>query len=67
MFIKKYLPEYYSFFILAEDESIDCIQILATVASICLMILTFPIAVFLVFKVVQEYERSVIFRMGRLR
>uniref|UniRef100_A0A336K6L8 CSON013827 protein n=1 Tax=Culicoides sonorensis TaxID=179676 RepID=A0A336K6L8_CULSO len=50
-----------------EDESIDCIQILATVASIVLMILTFPIAIFMVFKVVQEYERSVIFRMGRLR
>ncbi|XP_063698354.1 band 7 protein AGAP004871-like isoform X1 [Culicoides brevitarsis] len=50
-----------------EGENVDCIQILATIASILLMILTFPIAIFMVFKVVQEYERSVIFRMGRLR
>jgi len=50
-----------------EDDSPDCIQVLATLASILLMILTFPIAIFMVFKVVQEYERAVIFRMGRLR
>ena len=31
------------------------------------MVLTFPISIFICFKVVQEYERAVIFRMGRLR
>lgn len=31
------------------------------------MVLTFPISIFICFKVVSEYERAVIFRMGRLR
>jgi erythrocyte band 7 integral membrane protein len=51
----------------SEDDGPGCIGFLATVASILLMILTFPVAIFMVFKVVQEYERAVIFRMGRLR
>lgn len=40
---------------------------MATVLSIILLVLTFPIAIFMCFKVVTEYERAVIFRMGRLR
>lgn len=45
----------------------NCVEILATTVSIIIMVLTFPISVFICFKVVSEYERAVIFRMGRLR
>ncbi|XP_073837046.1 band 7 protein AGAP004871 isoform X2 [Musca autumnalis] len=34
--------------------------------SVCLVILTLPFSLFVCFKVVQEYERAVIFRLGRL-
>lgn len=51
----------------SEDDTVGAVEVLATIAAIVLMILTFPIAIFFVFKVVQEYERAVIFRMGRLR
>ncbi|KAL1139024.1 hypothetical protein AAG570_009085 [Ranatra chinensis] len=43
------------------------VEIMATACSFLLLILTFPVSIFLVFKVVQEYERAVIFRLGRLR
>ncbi|XP_059612769.1 band 7 protein AGAP004871-like isoform X4 [Phlebotomus argentipes] len=39
----------------------------AVFLSICLMVITLPFSLFFVFKVVAEYERAVIFRMGRLR
>ncbi|KAL9878176.1 band 7 protein AGAP004871-like isoform X2 [Glossina fuscipes] len=51
----------------SENENMNCVEILATVVSIILMVLTFPISIFICFKVVSEYERAVIFRMGRLR
>nr|XP_029722846.1 band 7 protein AGAP004871-like isoform X2 [Aedes albopictus] len=51
----------------AEADSIGCVEVLATVCSTILMVLTLPISIFLCFKVVQEYERAVIFRLGRLR
>lgn len=44
-----------------------CVELLATAISVLIMVLTFPISVFICFKVVSEYERAVIFRMGRLR
>ncbi|XP_062559703.1 band 7 protein AGAP004871-like isoform X2 [Armigeres subalbatus] len=50
-----------------EADSIGCVEVLATVCSTILMVLTLPISIFLCFKVVQEYERAVIFRLGRLR
>lgn len=50
-----------------EADSIGCVEVLATVCSTILMFLTLPISIFLCFKVVQEYERAVIFRLGRLR
>lgn len=52
---------------ITEGKRGGLIEVLATVGSIVLMVLTFPISVFICFKVVQEYERAVIFRMGRLR
>ncbi|XP_063233728.1 band 7 protein AGAP004871-like [Bacillus rossius redtenbacheri] len=43
------------------------VEFAATLGSVLLLIVTFPLSIFLVFKVVQEYERAVIFRLGRLR
>lgn len=51
----------------AEPEPMGCIEFIATALSIVLFIVTLPISLCLSFKVVQEYERAVIFRLGRLR
>ncbi|KAK4878172.1 hypothetical protein RN001_010678 [Aquatica leii] len=45
----------------------DYIQTSATIGSIVIIILTFPLSMLFCFKVVQEYERAVIFRLGRLQ
>ena len=37
-----------------------------TIISLLLVIITFPLSLFLTVKVVKEYERAVIFRLGRL-
>jgi len=37
-----------------------------TIISVIMIIATFPISIWMCFKVVQEYERAVIFRLGRL-
>ena len=37
-----------------------------TLLSLFLIVTTLPLSLFLVVKVVQEYERAVIFRLGRL-
>ncbi|KAJ9574039.1 hypothetical protein L9F63_008565, partial [Diploptera punctata] len=50
-----------------EPEPMGCIEFIATACSILLFIVTLPISLCLSFKVVQEYERAVIFRLGRLR
>ncbi|XP_055384428.1 band 7 protein AGAP004871-like isoform X2 [Condylostylus longicornis] len=50
----------------SEDENMTCVEIVATILSVLLLILTFPISIFICFKVVSEFERAVIFRMGRL-
>ena len=39
---------------------------LLTVFSVLLIISTMPFSLFFIVKVVQEYERAVIFRLGRL-
>jgi len=49
-----------------EDESSICSGFI-TVLSYIIIFLTFPISVWGCVKVVQEYERAVIFRLGRLR
>lgn len=51
----------------SEDERGGVIEILAILGAIVLMVVTLPISIFMIFKVVQEYERAVIFRMGRLK
>ncbi|KAI1722726.1 SPFH domain / band 7 family domain-containing protein [Ditylenchus destructor] len=50
----------------AEEPEGPCARIL-TVLSYILVILTFPITVFMCIKIVQQYERAVIFRLGRLK
>ena len=39
---------------------------LITLLSLLLVVITFPLSLFLTVKVVKEYERAVIFRLGRL-
>ncbi|KAG6461549.1 band 7 protein AGAP004871-like isoform X4 [Manduca sexta] len=48
-------------------EAVGCIERFATLLSFLLVIITFPFSLFECFKVVQEFERAVIFRLGRLR
>ncbi|XP_014467563.1 PREDICTED: band 7 protein AGAP004871-like [Dinoponera quadriceps] len=43
------------------------IEFLATVGSFLLIMITLPFSLCCLFKVVQEYERAVVFRMGRLK
>ncbi|XP_076619413.1 band 7 protein AGAP004871 [Colletes latitarsis] len=43
------------------------IEVLATIGSFLLVLVTFPFSLCFTFKVVQEYERAVVFRMGRLK
>ncbi|TMW52412.1 hypothetical protein DOY81_002501 [Sarcophaga bullata] len=50
---------------LHEDKASTCSTLLILL-SVALVILTLPFSLFVCFKVVQEYERAVIFRLGRL-
>jgi len=43
------------------------VEFVVTALSWLLLILTFPVTIFFCFKVVQQYERAVIFRMGRTK
>ncbi|XP_046146165.1 band 7 protein AGAP004871-like isoform X4 [Osmia bicornis bicornis] len=43
------------------------IEVLATIGSFLLVLVTLPFSLCFTFKVVQEYERAVVFRMGRLK
>ncbi|KAL0275877.1 UNVERIFIED_CONTAM: hypothetical protein PYX00_003602 [Menopon gallinae] len=43
------------------------VEWIATIGSVILLIVTFPFSLLVIFRVVQEYERAVIFRLGRLR
>ncbi|KAB7501960.1 Band 7 protein [Armadillidium nasatum] len=48
------------------DENIHSCEAILTMLSFLLMLLTLPISLFFCIKVVKEYERIVIFRLGRL-
>lgn len=50
-----------------DSEQNHIIHTIAVIGSIILVTITFPISIFWCFKIVQEYERAVIFRLGRLR
>ncbi|XP_072015288.1 band 7 protein AGAP004871-like [Amphiura filiformis] len=49
-----------------DDDSLGCCVYLLTALSWLLVICTFPLSLCVTIKIVQEYERAVIFRMGRL-
>lgn len=51
----------------SDDEENSCMVSVLTFVSYLLVFLTFPISIWGCVKVVQEYERAVIFRLGRLR
>jgi len=48
-----------------DSGDIGCCGIFIKFACIFVIILTFPLSIWMCFKVVQEYERAVIFRLGR--
>ncbi|CAG9138476.1 Mechanosensory protein 2 [Plutella xylostella] len=48
-------------------DSVGCVERFATFLSFLLVIVTFPFSLIECFKVVQEFERAVIFRLGRVR
>jgi len=51
-----------------EDERVDsACSVLLTIFAIFLVVITFPISLFMCIKVVKEYERAVIFRLGRIK
>ncbi|XP_071747011.1 band 7 protein AGAP004871 isoform X4 [Lepeophtheirus salmonis] len=51
----------------ADPEGPGCCALLLALVSVLLIIATLPLSLCMCIKVVQEYERSVIFRLGRLR
>ncbi|XP_048485276.1 band 7 protein AGAP004871 isoform X3 [Plutella xylostella] len=52
---------------LPNPDSVGCVERFATFLSFLLVIITFPFSLIECFKVVQEFERAVIFRLGRVR
>jgi len=50
-----------------EEAELDCCSILLMTFSIILIVLTFPISIFFCIRIVPEYERAIIFRLGRLK
>merc|ERR1719419_135654 len=44
-----------------------CLTVFMQIASILLIIVTFPLSIWFCFRQVQEYERAVIFRLGRIK
>ncbi|XP_018619694.2 erythrocyte band 7 integral membrane protein-like [Scleropages formosus] len=52
-----------------EDDSsagLGCCGWLLVLFSLLITLLTFPVSIFMCIKIVQEYERAVIFRLGRI-
>merc|ERR1719474_62775 len=52
--------------LLACEEGPGICAMMLTIASLILIVISLPLSLFCVVKVVQEYERAVIFRLGRL-
>ncbi|RDD38511.1 Erythrocyte band 7 integral membrane protein [Trichoplax sp. H2] len=48
------------------EEGYGCCGIILMAISFLVMLATLPVSIFMCIKVVQEYERAVIFRLGRL-
>jgi len=52
---------------ISEDEDDSMFGAIIVAVVYVLIFITFPVSVFFCFKVVKEYERAVIFRLGRLK
>jgi erythrocyte band 7 integral membrane protein len=52
---------------LGEEKPYDCCSWLIIILSVIMVILTFPVSIFMCIKIVAQYERAVIFRLGRLK
>ncbi|KAI6238180.1 hypothetical protein M3Y99_00716100 [Aphelenchoides fujianensis] len=50
----------------SEDDYDTCSHLLIVLAH-CIVILTFPLLFFVYLRIIRQYERAVIFRLGRLR
>ncbi|KAI6229103.1 hypothetical protein M3Y99_01150700 [Aphelenchoides fujianensis] len=50
----------------SEDDYDTCSHVLIVLAH-CIVILTFPLLFFVYLRIIRQYERAVIFRLGRLR
>merc|ERR1711936_921302 len=50
-----------------EEANNDCCSMLLTIFSLIFIVLTFPISIFFCIRIVPEYERAIIFRLGRLK
>lgn len=51
----------------SEETANPLVEIFTVFLTAVFVALTFPLTIWFCFKVVQEYERAVIFRLGRLR
>lgn len=51
----------------AENVATKPIELIFVILSVIAMIITFPISIFMCVIILQEYQRAVILRMGRLR
>jgi len=49
------------------DDSGGCIEVILKILSVGLILITFPISIWFCVRMVQEYQRAVIFRLGRVR
>jgi len=50
-----------------EDESGGFMEAFLVAVSVILIVITFPISIWMCIKMVKEYERAVIFRLGKLK
>merc|ERR1719192_372569 len=66
-FGRKFSRKISHFQVTADPEGPGCCALLLSLLSLLLVISTAPLSLCMCIKVVQEYERSVIFRLGRLR
>jgi len=49
-----------------QEEGLDCCSLIIVGLSYILFMLTFPLSIFMSLKIVNEYERAVILRLGRI-
>jgi len=61
------VPNYRDIEVPSQEEKYKWLLVIAKIASIFIIVITFPFSLLLSIKRVYEFERAVIFRMGRLR